>query len=101
MRRSGGAGECDRMRLVMPTYEEAKQQVIKILDELKDQPKILDIGCGTKKRGNIGLDLYPFEGVDIVWDIQKGLPFPDDSLDGIYIYHVLEHLSHGAFDLSI
>jgi ubiquinone/menaquinone biosynthesis C-methylase UbiE len=78
--------------------ENVKKQAQLILDNLGNQPKILDIGCGTRKWGNIGLDLYPFEGVDIVWNVTRGLPFPDNALDGIYIYHVLEHLPHGSFE---
>ena len=80
------------------SYEAGKKQAQSIIDQLGNQPKILDIGCGTRKRGNIGLDLYPFEGTDIVWNIAEGLPFPDDVLDGIYIYHVLEHVPHGSFE---
>lgn len=78
--------------------DEMKLKVTEILRSLGDEPKILDIGCGTKKRGNIGLDLYPFEGVDIVWDIKEGLPFSDNVFDGVYIYHVLEHLPMENFE---
>jgi hypothetical protein len=69
----------------LENYENVKKQAQLIIDNLGNQPKILDIGCGRRKRGNIGLDLYPFEGVDIVWNVTRGLPFPDNALDGIYI----------------
>ena len=58
--------------------------------------KILDIGCGRNKlKGAIGVDLLNFEGVDVVWDLNKfPYPFPDDEFDEIYCNHVLEHLDN-------
>ncbi len=57
------------------------------------QPRLLDIGCGPAKRpGHIGLDWYAFPSVDIVRDVAKrGLPFDDNSVDGIWCQHFLEH----------
>lgn len=55
-------------------------------------PFILDLGCGPRKApGSIGLDAYPFPGVDIVRDLRRGLPFSDSVVDGIIARHVLEH----------
>jgi len=52
----------------------------------------LDVGCGPNKRqGCIGIDHYPFDGVDIVRSITRGLPFSDNSVDGIIANHILEH----------
>jgi SAM-dependent methyltransferase len=42
--------------------------------------------------GSIGMDIVGVPGVDVVADMSRGLPFRDNSLDGIYAYHVLEHL---------
>lgn len=58
-------------------------------------PRFLDLGCGKKKRpGYLGLDLFPLKGVDFVVDLRKGkLPFPNNSFDGFYSYHLLEHLT--------
>jgi len=54
----------------------------------------LDIGCGTNKRvGFIGLDILPLPGVDIVANIEDGLPIKTNVVDHIYISHVLEHIS--------
>lgn len=54
----------------------------------------LDIGCGMKKfTGCIGVDISPFKGVDVVWDLRIcPWPFEDDAFDEIYAYNVLEHL---------
>ena len=53
----------------------------------------LDIGCGSKvERDHYGIDIRDC-GQAIVWDITKGLPFPDESIDSIKTSHFLEHLS--------
>ncbi len=55
---------------------------------------ILDIGCGTTKQvpEAIGVDKYPAEGVAIVTNLEKGLPFPENSFDHIFAIHILEHI---------
>lgn len=56
----------------------------------------LDIGCGDaqtrQKDGYIGIDIYDF-GQEIVWDIEDGIPFADNSVSKIYTEHVLEHIN--------
>lgn len=55
---------------------------------------VLDLGCGPRKApGSIGLDAYPFDGVDIVRDLRRGLPFGDSTVDGIHMKHALEHFA--------
>lgn len=56
--------------------------------------KILDIGCGATKQqeGAIGVDLRPGPGVDVVCDLEQGLPFPEDDVDHVYAVHFLEHV---------
>jgi len=56
---------------------------------------ILDIGCGAskiKKAGTIGVDKEKLEGVDVVCDFAKKLPFKNNYADEIHCYHVIEHL---------
>ena len=69
--------------------------------------KILDIGCLkghfiSVNPENIqgveinqkAVDLCIKQGFDVKQvDIEKGLPFKDESFDGIYISHVIEHLN--------
>lgn len=56
--------------------------------------KILDVGCGHKKRpGAVGIDILEDSDADIVHDLNS-FPWPidDDEFDVIYATHVLEHL---------
>lgn len=54
----------------------------------------LDVGCGASKiTGAIGLDRYPFPGVDVVRDLRRGLPFNDSIFDGVRAHHVVEHFT--------
>jgi SAM-dependent methyltransferase len=60
----------------------------------KKTPIVIDIGCGAKKKeGRIGIDRVDAPQVDIVTDIERGLPFfPDQSVDEIHCRSVLEHI---------
>jgi len=61
--------------------------------------KVLVIGCGPKKYGAsknvnvINIDKDPFNNPDVVRDVEKGLPFDDNSITEIYSEHFLEHLN--------
>ncbi len=56
--------------------------------------KILDLGCGKKKRpGSIGVDYSDRHNADIIHDLNKfPYPFADNEFDKIYLDNVLEHL---------
>lgn len=55
----------------------------------------IDIGCGKrKKEGYIGVDILPFEGVDVVMDAGKDKwPWEDGSVDDVHCSHVVEHFN--------
>ncbi|MGH2370714.1 MAG: class I SAM-dependent methyltransferase, partial [Chloroflexota bacterium] len=56
-------------------------------------PVRVDIGCGTTKEpGAIGVDSAYVLGIDVLADAEH-LPFHSDSLDIIYLSHVLEHVT--------
>ena len=58
----------------------------------------LHLGAGkTHMDGFVNCDLYPGEGIDTVFDLMKPWPFEDNSCDGIYASHVLEHLPDHRF----
>lgn len=55
----------------------------------------VELGCGTtKNEGYIGIDRFPLLGVDIVADLDKGIPLEDNSVDIIFCSHSLEHFDN-------
>lgn len=60
---------------------------------LSEFPTKLDLGCGKiSKEGCVGLDVQDF-GQEIVTNIDRGIPLPDDSLEYIHSSHFVEHLT--------
>ncbi|MGE5297472.1 MAG: class I SAM-dependent methyltransferase [Solirubrobacterales bacterium] len=57
---------------------------------------VIDLGCGQKKKpGRIGVDRVDLPEVDIVADLEAGLPFlPDHCIDEIHCRSVLEHIEN-------
>jgi len=47
----------------------------------------LNLGCGTDIwEGYLNVDIVPFQGVDMVWDLNETpLPFKDDSFSEILL----------------
>lgn len=55
---------------------------------------IIDLGCGRRKDPNsIGIDIVKLEGVDIVADLNKGIPLKDGTVDILVSFHFLEHVN--------
>jgi ubiquinone/menaquinone biosynthesis C-methylase UbiE len=56
--------------------------------------RLIDLGCGKKKQvpWAVGVDGHPYEGVDVVADLEKTLPFGDGEIDVVFASHVLEHV---------
>ncbi len=53
----------------------------------------LDIGCGRSKfKGTLGVDIAAVPGVNVLGDLNSGLPFRDNSISEIYTSHTLEHV---------
>lgn len=57
-------------------------------------PVNLDCGCADqKKEGYIGIDIDDW-GQEIIWDLRKGIPLPDESVKDLNVCHVLEHFTN-------
>lgn len=75
----------------------------------QEEPKAirLDLGGGTKNTkapGHINIDISDIEGVDIVWDLNRGLPLAKrgytgniliepNSVEGIRAHQLVEHMT--------
>jgi predicted SAM-dependent methyltransferase len=57
---------------------------------------LVNIGAGAngKKTGWVNLDGFANQGINCLCDARKGLPFPDNSVRGIFSEHFLEHLDY-------
>ena len=57
--------------------------------------KVLDLGCGKKKRpGAIGVDYSDRHNADVIHDLNEiPYPFESESIDQVYLDNVLEHLN--------
>ncbi|MSM40063.1 MAG: methyltransferase domain-containing protein [Geobacter sp.] len=62
----------------------------------RNMPIVIELGCGRNKTpGRIGIDRLNMPGVDIVADIEQGLPFfPDNSVDEIHSRSFFEHVEN-------
>ena len=60
----------------------------------------LNLGSGNaqnmKEAGYINIDIYKSHFVDVVYDIEKKLPYEDNTIEKIYSSHALEHCSMAA-----
>ena len=55
----------------------------------------LDIGAGdTRRAGWVTLDIT--DGCDLYWDLRRGIPFPDNSVQRVYSSHLFEHMDYSA-----
>jgi predicted SAM-dependent methyltransferase len=58
----------------------------------------IDVGCGP----NMHADFYNIDylwrpGLDLCWDVRRGLPFADAVIGGIFTEHCVEHIAFDAF----
>jgi len=53
----------------------------------------IDLGAGRVRRdGYIGVDRLRSDGVDVVADAEKRLPFRDNTVDEVFSRHLFEHV---------
>jgi len=61
-------------------------------------PKKINIGGGAHKvAGFATLDILNIPEVDIVADLEKGIPLPDNSVEEVIALSILEHLENTVF----
>ena len=54
----------------------------------------LNVGCGfDRKEGYVHIDSDYRIGPDIVRDIERGMPYGDNTVDEIFTSHTLEHIN--------
>jgi predicted SAM-dependent methyltransferase len=72
-----------------------------VLEQIRSQSKvILELGVGRSRsiKNAFTIDKLDFPEVDIVADLNEGLPFlEDNSIDEIYSFHFLEHVNNLEF----
>ena len=61
-----------------------------------ESPLEIELGCGEHKTpGRLAIDRMDLPNVDVVADLEKGLPFlPDNSVDVIHSKSFFEHVDH-------
>ena len=81
-------------RLTAPFYDwSAKKRSERRLATLPHEELFVNIGCGPKTMAEwVNVDIARAPGIDVVWDLRKGLPFPSESCAAIFGEHVIEHM---------
>lgn len=58
----------------------------------------IQLGGGVAvKEGFTNIDILPLQGVDIVADLTKGIPLPDNSVDEVVAEHFIPHIPDVVF----
>ncbi|MEP0870520.1 glycosyltransferase [Trichocoleus desertorum AS-A10] len=74
---------------------------ISSMTEAQGKALRLDLGCGIwKTKGFVGVDLYDGPEVDIIADLNRRFPFPDNSVEEIKAHDVIEHLKDNIHSMS-
>ena len=60
---------------------------------MKDGAVKIDLGAGRVKRpGYLSIDRQKTPGIHVVCDVEKRLPFRDNSIDEVFSRHLFEHV---------
>jgi SAM-dependent methyltransferase len=90
----GGNGALRRLRHVLARVRGVHAVWDMVQVEREPPLRVLDVGCGARKQYSpaIGIDRHPHSGVDVVADLERGLPVADQSIDHVFAVHFLEHV---------
>ncbi|HEY0404600.1 MAG TPA: methyltransferase domain-containing protein [Pyrinomonadaceae bacterium] len=82
-------------RVSAPYHDwQARRRTARNLAALPAKDLCVNLGCGpAPMAGWVNVDISRGAGVDVVWDLRRGLPFADESCSAIFCEHVIEHLS--------
>lgn len=85
-------------RLSAPYHDwAARRRTRHTLRALPTKDLRLNIGCGPNPlAGWVNVDVARGPGIDVVWDLRHGLPFPDESCAVVFGEHVIEHMPKEA-----
>jgi len=78
-----------------------KLKISKMLSKKSDKPIQLEIGAGRRKAVNGWITLDLNSKCNLHWDLRKGIPFPDESIQTIYSSHMFEHLTFKEINVLI
>jgi predicted SAM-dependent methyltransferase len=71
----------------------ARRRSARALASLPAKDLCVNFGCGPNTlRGWVNLDVARGDDIDIIWDLRRGLPFPDESCTALFGEHVIEHV---------
>ena len=77
------------------------KKVAELIQNLGTNAKVLDLGSGTRHRGEhvINLEIEPMPNVNVVGDGHR-LPFKDEIFDAVILEAVLEHVKEPKIVIS-
>ena len=62
--------------------------------------KILNVGCGDETYGTHRVDIHPTSTTTHIFDVEKGIQFPENTFDEVYERNLLEHLRNVGYHLE-
>jgi SAM-dependent methyltransferase len=77
------------------SYESVLDDILKIIDapDMPQEALMVDLGSGPRKPdGYVGVDISPRPGVDIIADLTRRFPWPENSVDRLRAHNIIEHL---------